>query len=355
MNDKKTSLEETTKVADYFKQHEGLFVATVSATITAITIIISFLAYVYQNIILQEYKVPLDIINTLNHGHLFYYVLMSMAIFAVNPLIQNRLMSIFLQHYRKVAINKLFRIQLCDDVDEKTKENFNHNLDVARKGNLRNFLHSIITVFFLFLVAYAIHTIAAGSFGITMLVNCVVIGMINLLFGRAQAKKHAGEYGPKKIGKLVDEIESEPEQEKRKTKWLQHFESLRKDILDETYRKKYTSDGKVIEYTVSIVLSVVAVTVFVVISAYAEAKTQHSFWIYQDADKQYAIVYQNPEVFVLEEAIIRDDELTIVLNQQRYLKFEDVEVKKREFRHVKKVDELIPIDTLNIEGEEMVC
>ena len=118
MNDKKTILDDTTKVADYFKEHEGLFVATVSATITAITIIISFLAYVYQKIILQEYNVPLDIIDTLNHGHLFYYVLMSMCLFAVNPLIQSRLMSIFLQHYRKVAFNKLF---IVNDINYFTK------------------------------------------------------------------------------------------------------------------------------------------------------------------------------------------------------------------------------------------
>ena len=240
-------------------------------------------------------------------------------------------------------------------MDNKHREAFNRVLDKEKQESRRNLLLSILAVFFMFLVAYMIHTIAAGSFGVTMLVSCVVIGLINLLFGRAQAKKQAGEYGPKKIEKLVKDIEDEPDQENRIATWHQHFESLKNQILDETYRKKYTSDGKMLEYALSIALSVVSVTVFVIITAFAEAKTQNSYWIYQDEDKQYAVVYQNPEVFVLEEAIIRDDELTIVLNQQRYLKFEDIEVEKREFKHVKKVDELMPTDTLYVEGEEMGC
>ena len=147
MRDKKNDIDETTKVADYFRNHEGLLVATISATITVITLIISILAFFYQKIILQEYNVPLDIINTLNHGNLFYYVLMSMIFFAVNPLIQSKMTRTFLQNYRKRALDELFSIDLRDEENNKHREAFKRALKKNKREHTKDLFLSLLAVF----------------------------------------------------------------------------------------------------------------------------------------------------------------------------------------------------------------
>ena len=125
----KTQQDEQRKYVEYLKTHHTLLIACISAIVTIISFWIGLLSHVYQKIILEEYNVPLDIINTTNHGRLFYYVLMSIAFYAINPLIQESLMKVFLKYYRRTAIDKLLRVKLRDDEDKKKEAAFKHILD----------------------------------------------------------------------------------------------------------------------------------------------------------------------------------------------------------------------------------
>ena len=351
MSEKSTNIDQTTKVADFYEKHLSLFIATISATITAISIIISFLAYIYQKIILEEYKVPLDIIDTLNHGRLFYYVLMSMGIFILMPMIQSQLTSTFLQYYRNMAFDRLFRVQLRSDEERKHRDAFNTALDKEKKRFRKSLFCGILAMLFLLALVYVIYTIATGTLtyfmaGCWLATSC----FLNCLLAIIQAKKQAAYYSRKKIDQFAKEINSISDQQERIKRWKDYFESILPDATPiRSYKNKYFSDGKVLEYAVTIVCSIITVSLLVVVSAFTEAKTKQEYWIYQETDRQYAVIYQNTELFVLENAIIQDEDIMIIRNQQRYIKCGDIQVKKCRFNNVIKMDEINNIDTMDFE------
>ena len=198
-----------------------------------------------------------------------------------------------------------------------------------RRGFIKSLLLGIFALIILFLLVYLAYSIVASSFSASMIVCWLVLCVINVVLARMMAIKKAGEYGPRRIRECVRAIENEEDEKKKIEFFSPHLEKLLSLSIDDSLlgRKKLTDD-KVLEYLLTIAVSIVAVTLLVIASGYIEAKTRNTFWILQGEDTQYAMVYQNPEMLVLEEAIIDSETITIIRNKQRYMKFEDVEFER---------------------------
>lgn len=333
--------DDSRKYVDYFKEHHTLMIASISAMITFISFLISLLSHLYQKIILQEYNVPLDIINTANHGRLFYYVLISIAFYAVVPVIQEALMKVYLKYFRQSALNKLLRIRLQDDEETVKEKVFNNVLDKDRKEFKKSLLFGILALLLLFLIVYLTYSVATSSFNITMIVSWLVLSIVFIIFARIVAIKKVGEYSPKRVKEFIKIIENENDEQKRKELSFPYIDKLVNLSLDSMVKPRRLSDSKVFGYLLTIFVSLISVVLLVITSGYIEAKTRNSYWIHHEGNRTYAVVYQNPEIIVLEEALVENETITIVRNMQRYVTFEDFQVEKMSFKNVVKVDKEI--------------
>ena len=69
-------------IYNYLKEHHTLLIASISGFITALSFVISMIAYLYQIILFRKWNIPLDSIENLIQNRFIYYFAVSIALTA---------------------------------------------------------------------------------------------------------------------------------------------------------------------------------------------------------------------------------------------------------------------------------
>ena len=110
-------------IYNYLKEHHTLLIASISGFITALSFVISMIAYLYQIILFRKWNIPLDSIENLIQNRFIYYFAVSIALTAFTIWSQEKIKDQWKLYYRYSAEMKYLRCEIeCLQKNNKSIE-----------------------------------------------------------------------------------------------------------------------------------------------------------------------------------------------------------------------------------------
>ncbi len=355
--------EQTYKIYDYMEKHHSLLIACISGMVAIGSLATSILVYIYQCMKLHTWNIPLELIGEIGKGKYFYVAVIGILYYFFVPIYQMHLQNVFKEHFcffiyiklqkklirkmrcylknKKKGCRKKYSIELVaamKDLDNSISELKKSMRDVKRIVIFRivwKILGSSI-LWVLFFVLFQVSMSKMSSSSIIVSIVCLfVLISVSLISVRNVYKGTATE----ELKNKINNINSIKEGLVLLPELYIDKQSFWKDIDKKREQKEFFSDNSLSIFGFFVIYAFVAVFIFFSVSGLSDDKMKNGFWIYQSQGGQYyAVVYQNQEQVILEEAIIENDDILINTNKQLFKIYEDNQFEYREFEHVKRIE-----------------
>lgn len=328
-NMNKVDFDDKTTIYEYFKEHNSLLIASISGILAFISFYVGVLSYISTRIYLNEYNIRSDMIQINSQGSLFYMVIAYMFYFI------SITVSIFIVknaiHQRDVNLAAKLYLSIT------SKNNYDMTEERRKETRYYTFVH-IFPCIILIICAVLLLELTSSYITWSTLALILTIVLFVCIYAYLSERKNNKSYRIKEIEKRIARIMDE---KKSKDENDEDVNLMIKDVVD--ISNSLNNRGKITNEHVTncIILIVIAMFVsfvYVVSSSYRDTKDQKKYSIYNENDKQYAVIYQNEKIYILEQIEINGDDLIVYRNKQRYLASDDLNVERRYFKNVNKVD-----------------
>jgi len=348
---------------NYFAKHPSTFITCVSATIAIITFLTGIIAYGRDAIYLQKlgidpsyatvtgnvaiYGIFSSILYSLSSPLVMWYA--STAFSSATPHFSVIFGCIYATKRQKQSLESLNqeREQLRKIQRQRSDAQKYDILNSLRKSDVKAqkiakeisytkklliksiFQQSGILLFkcifasLLHLLATALMHIYSGNFGLSTIIAWgifIVYIVISICKDALKLKR--------KITTELVMIKEESLHEK-----IIEFENEAK----QSYRFSFAtgfSNNIFLHIVIFLIVSILTTLVFEFTLAWTSTALKDEFYIYQDQQGTYAILYHSNDTYIMQEAVIRDNTITIDPSQQRILKSDDISFTTMEFENV---------------------
>lgn len=348
---------------DYFVNHLSVFITCVSATIAIVTFLTGIIAYGRDAIYLQKfgidpsyitvtgniaiYGIFSSILYSLSSGLVMWYA--STAFSSATPHFSVIFGCIYAtkQHKKSLKLLNQEREQFCKIQRQRNDAQKYVILNNLRKADERTrkiakeiaytkrllvksiFQQSGILLFkcilasLLYLLATALMHIYSGNLGLsTIIVWVIFIGFIVISICKDAVKLN------RKITTEFMMIKEKSLHEK-----IKEFEKKSKQPCRFSFATGF-SNNVFLHIVISLIISILTTLVLEFTLAWTSTTLKDEFNIYQDQQGTYAIIYHSNDTYIMQEAVIRDNTITIDPSQQRVLKSDDISFTTMEFENV---------------------
>ena len=338
---------------DYLKEHSTLLVAGVSAIIAVLSFFVNALSYISLRVSLREYLLLPEMIRENGQGKVFINIVVLLvdcfilffSIFVIRHFLnQHFVFSSFLK------FNIIYK--------KKSKDDFENNDFPVKDQKLGNKAHLTLTFFKVFacVIIIAITDIILiatdgipFSFSITLIASSILVSLACAL---CISLVETQIYRKKEIGKIVDSIISIEDDEQRKKEYIVYYNKYYKiSYMPSEYKLKATKMNIVYSFMSSMAAVILAFACIISASTIT-ATNKKVYQLYYDKEKTYAVVYQDSDYYVLDEASIKGNDLLIYINCQRFIVTNDISFEYRAFDNVIKTGKPYNITVENIITEE---
>lgn len=342
--------KETYKLYNYMEKHHSLLIASISAVVAVASLVTSVLIFVYQCIVLQSWKVSMELVGEVKGGKLFYIAILGALYYFCVPIYQMCIQKIIQRYYlyfplakvQKRISKKLYclnkrREKEWKEALKELKKSINGTKRLAIKKVLGVTLGaSILLAFSMFLFQISLGNVKGTTlFFVGSVLFIVLLGASFFLIKRTIDRSKIKEFEERTRNILnsndaVDLMKEIMDYQKD----LSSVKATKRTI------KEYFCDRSIGTFVELMIETFVCLCVFFVLSGTMTAKTQNTFWIYEDKiGKNYVVIYQNEEKAIMKEAEIRDNSILINLDRQMIKTLEENQFKYMKFEHVERVEE----------------
>lgn len=339
----------THRIFDYMEKHHSLLIASVSAFVTVGSLVTSILVYLYQCLRLQAWNVPMELLSEVKLSKYLYVAVIGMLYYCSIPIYQIYLQNIFQEQFdfftllklQRKLIKKLYKYQKKDKEKINIKEavfRLKRDLNFIKRYVLRKTLYMIFSASFLWSIIFILFEISIGGIGIYNIISGGIVLLlvfgITLLFFKHSYRRDDIEELKLKEKNVEDNLAA--------VELIEEICNLEKKMANPHSKnrkiKEYLSDKNIGEFAILIISAFISLCLFFIATGFITGKVQKGFWLFQDEVGQYyAIVYQNDERLVMEEAFINDDTITINVNKQLFKIYQENQFEYMEFEHVEQI------------------
>lgn len=387
--------EKSYKIYNYLKSHPSFFIAILSAAVAMMSVILNYVSFLYTNTYLSYFDISVDV--QIKSQRFLYFIALTALYGSSLMLFQSFLSSTFesympykrlflLYKYSMRFIKKEHRSfkSLLDETkkradtiivtnDDKSKlEEIKHDLemcqrkyeqDIGEYKNIKKLLRKQRTIYYCKIAISCFIAWASLTFICFLLYingtfewsSITISSMaISLLFVAFIALENWFLYCFAKMNrKQIKRDAICDKEEDRKLSYdnlpdmpLERF--LFGGIKD--FFKDTTCKGVVL----SMFLVAIVLMITMVYSGKTSAEKQKEFFIVQENNTSYAVIYNNGTMMILEKAELSDNSITIDTTEQMTIDADGVFIKKYIFDevHLIKLQKNIEEEISNVEGEQ---
>lgn len=358
--------DESYAIFDYLKNHHTLLIAIISAIITITSFIINQLSHFYQYNYLRSWGIAFDFyVNPLSNNILYYFSTV-LVIDIITPVLLWKLEIAFISFYRhystdiyskyildifnrrrkkvKTQILKLKKSKAKKESDpqfddelkeiEDIKKNIKKSQSITRHIILSRSLNLILLIFSFALLLLSLWSIISSLSGtvssdifIIWFIYCITI----VFLAHCNALLYIKPCTPRKIKKILKNNSMEHMDWDKFNKTIALFFS---ELPVKNSKIGVFSDNNLKRNSISILVSFfVIILVFLLVN---NSYVPNSFWIYNENGSTYAVIYQRPDLLIMEKADMQDNSITIYLDQVKYMQPENCFLQKKAFDTVLK-------------------
>ncbi|QTE74409.1 hypothetical protein JS518_00470 [Clostridiales bacterium FE2010] len=350
--------KETFIVFNYLKEHHGLLLASISAIVTITSFIINMASFIRQNNYLRSWGITNNFYIYSSSQFVYLFVVM-LIIDIFIPLLLWKLEVTFtsffrdcsiliytkyiLKHYKKrqkraEAILAKKRKDNTNDADPEMEKNLNelkgmiatsHNkIHHILSAHIVDVIILIIAFVILLLPLWTLLIIIAGQFSIHAMILWLVICFFIVTTSYMGALLNIHPCTPRKMKKIL-KISL-----KNRSSLDGFFDTIHNFFTELPERNKkygFLSDAHLRRSTIAILASIIGmICTFTVFSS----NESNTIWIYDDNESIYAVIYQRPDLLVMEQANIQNETITVFMDQIKYVQPNDCTLQKKEFKTV---------------------
>ena len=358
----------------YFKDHPAFFVTVVSCWLAAITFLCNFLNSVIIRVYLQKWNIDTTVLGpAIKSGTLYYFAVFSLVYFFVFSILSYKTKSLYseyfsdlvvLKYYRELnkvsrrqlrklksklkhSKRKLRRIRSSDDKELRIIENeinkedkllqkMQQSIHDLRKALAKGIAWKLVAASLLLCVPSTLQQLSFGKISfLGLIVTWIIYSLTFIVIARSFSKKDFREYSHKRIVSDVNKAENENN--------LSAFcSTISQSISMKKTQKKDIKDRFSDENIPNLLFEAFSGLFFMTVSVLATGiillNSSNGFYTYHSDEKSYAVIYQNENVFYLEEAAEVDGTLIIDTSSQRIIKADDLSIVYKKYKKVIKSD-----------------
>lgn len=385
--------EEGYKTYNYFKSHPSFFVAIISAAVAMMSVILNYVSFLYTNTYLSYFDISVDV--QINSPRFLYFIAIT-AIFGSSLILFQSFISrtfesympykrrFLLYKYSMRFIKKQNRAnkRLIDETtkcadtiivtdDDKPKlEAVKRNLEICQQNNeqsIREYKHIKQKILKQRIIYYCIIGFSCFIAWLILSIVCFMLFLngvfewslitlssmaISLLFVTFIALENWFLYCFIKMNRKQIKSDAICDKEEERKLFYDNFPDMPLERFLRGGIKDFFSDTTCRGVFLAMVLVVIVLMITMVHSGKTSAEKQKEFFVVQENNTSYAVIYNNGTMMILEKAELSDNSITIDTTEQMTIDADGVFIKKYIFDEV----HLIKIQkNLDKQTEEVEC
>lgn len=361
------------RVYNYFKQHPSTFFATISAFIAIISIILTFSAFLSTNSYLMYFNV--DNVTYKASNQFVYLTAIALIFFTVIILFQvflSKTFNIYLPHKRKLLLYKYcfknikkdikYNEKIRSSIQKSLNETFSDTTDNEKEKNekelnllcecakkikskykkarknvlkmriiyyiqlglsclLAGGVLSIVSILLLSIASYEWKNIISSAMVFSVvfiLINVLENWFLSCVLGLNRKKIKA---------------DAKLDEEDIFSSYNDDSEFPIDSILNGNF-KSFLSDSNCKRFIVTIIFCLILIVITFSWTGVQSAKTQKAFFVLDDNDQTYVLIYNNGESAILEKAEINGNNIIIDTTHQKIVSSIGLDMEKYEYESV---------------------
>lgn len=346
-NTSKEDYDDTYRIYEYMKDHTSMLIASVSAIVAVGSIFSSVLIYIYQCLILQYWNVPTEFIGEVKRGRFFYIIIIGAIYYGFALIYQMYVINVFEKNLYIIEIinlemkllKKRCKLQKINYKKTLGKDfsSYRKHINDYKRYSFIQIVKSLTGVSIIWLILFSFFMLSIGNiykhfydYIISLWIFLILFCWINFKFKYMKNIKH--KFKNKNAENNSEELEVRNE-----------LENILKDVSKSTIKNKafreYFCDKNISILLVLILSMLVALLFFFISYSLIIPRLQKEFLIFKDESGQsYAVVYQNENQLILEEAFILDKNILINVNKQLFISYQENLFEYMTFDRVERIE-----------------
>lgn len=357
--------KETFIMFNYLTEHHALFIASVSTFVTIGSFLISMISFLNQYGYLRSWNITIEnYVNPISNT-IIYFIAIQLVLYSLVSLLSWKLEVAFISYFRKCLkaistkyvirylrkkqrhLEKKIRLRQasCNNADSLAELKNDKEEILAFKKELKtynSFFKSFLTLYkkdlwillfvsvLLLLPFCALWVSILGSVSWHFLIIWALYSLMIVIWAQLNALRYISPCTPRKIKQIL----KYRLQNKLSINGLdENLNCFFKELPIKDKKRGFLSDTNLKELVRMIVAFFLSVSISFLLFNHYETK---SFWIYEDQTACYAVIYQRPDLIILEKAEIENNSIKIYTNQVKYLSHDNCDLIKMEFDTVEK-------------------
>ena len=374
-NDQKTTLNnaENYSVYNYFRKHPSAFIATVSGVIAVVTFVIKSLDYYSVIQHLRYWGFTTNQIDYQPSSESLPF-LVAFVIVCANTVIQSIALSSFQSYYLRIRNPKIYKVEAknqerylkrkarefkkgerkkpkTEDLIE-LKDEINSCLIRSKSILHKLFLYRLrmLAVLFIQLSAPALFLTVSYFFLIhfyasdaaTATTQSFIYSLGLSLFGIVISYMFSKVIEWHAFGKKL----------KKARKSEEDFLLFKKQIIEETDKNPSLFTQKTIKEKIKTVMAdsrieniitvfIICILLFIMVFIMKNNQSiqnRRDFWVINDNNQDYVLIYQNENIYYFDEAELNEDELKVYTSQHLIIKADHISLKKVHFENIERIE-----------------
>ena len=358
------------KLFEYFKEHPAFFVTVVSFALAVVTFLCNFLNNAITRIYLQKWSIDTALIGPpAKSGTFYYFAIFSLVYFFVLNVLNYELKSFYSGYFSEVIMlrycREIYKTLIRKSKNQKKRlrkikrnRRRNHSYDEEEYRNIirevdinikqcneslksiQNLRKTLISGMMWKIFAFSIlllipSTLQQLSFGRITFLGIVITWALYSLFyvfiARVFSKKTYREYSKERI---VSEVKKAAEDNKLGEFFLTVSGSISQRRTQKIGFKDHFSDNNLSNLVIETISGLIFMIVTVLVAGILTLYFNKGYYTFQSDGKNYAVIYQNENIFYLEEAEEVDGTLIVDPSAQRIIKADDLSMQYKKYKKV---------------------